>query len=376
MFTLLHLLGHRAAEMNWNDSDQGSGILWIPEDTNNLVNGNYENLITSHGTITLEKIQAWQDHLDEASDYRRQQDFMLFNCLMNTISLEAKARIQVKERQYVRGNRRHGLSLLKTILTESHLDSNATVNAIRQSISELSSYILQIDCDITKFNDYVSRLEQSLAARNETSQDLLVNIFKAYKAVRDQDFVKYIEQKESDYEDGSTLSHKSLMTMAENKFKNLVQKKKWCAPSELQNEIVALRAELQKSKKERQKKDKPSNGKGQGRKSSGKPDWLQEQRAPKQTALNQPRMWKNSKYHWCCPATGGKCEGAWVRHQPNECRGAKPKKKEENKKKKRKGNDAATSAGESKQPKLQLAKAYAAMKDAANADDSSQSDQD
>jgi hypothetical protein len=101
---------------------------------------------------------------------------MLFNCLMNTISLEAKAKIQVKERQYVRGNRRHGLSLLKTILTESHLDTNATVNAIRQSISELSSYIVQIDCDITKFNDYVSRLEQSLAARNETSQDLLVNI--------------------------------------------------------------------------------------------------------------------------------------------------------------------------------------------------------
>jgi hypothetical protein len=53
MFTLLHLLCHRAAEMNWNDDDQSSGILWIPEDTNNLVHGNYENLITSHGTITL-----------------------------------------------------------------------------------------------------------------------------------------------------------------------------------------------------------------------------------------------------------------------------------------------------------------------------------
>jgi hypothetical protein len=33
MFTLLHLLGDRAAEMNWNDDDQSSGILWIPEDT-------------------------------------------------------------------------------------------------------------------------------------------------------------------------------------------------------------------------------------------------------------------------------------------------------------------------------------------------------
>jgi hypothetical protein len=48
MFTLLHLLGHRAAEMDWNDNNQSSGILWIPEDTNNLVYGNYNNLITSH----------------------------------------------------------------------------------------------------------------------------------------------------------------------------------------------------------------------------------------------------------------------------------------------------------------------------------------
>jgi hypothetical protein len=239
----------------------------------------------------------------------------------------------------------------------------------------LSSYIVQIDCDITKFNDYVSRLDQSLAARNETSQDLLVNVFKAYKAVRDQEFVKYIEQKESNYEDGNNLNHKSLMTMADNKFKNPVQKKKWCAPSELQNEVVALRAELQKVKKDNRKhQDKPPNHNGKGRKSSGKPDWLLEQRAPKQPALDQPRMWKTLKYHWCCPATGGKCNGAWVRHQPKECHGAKSKKKDEDKKKKRKSKD--TSAGESKQPKLQLAKAYAAMKGTANGDDSSQSDQD
>jgi hypothetical protein len=154
------------------------------------------------------------------------------------------------------------------------------------------------------------------------------------------------------------------MTMAKNKFKNLVQKKKWCPPSELQNEVVALRAELQNVKKEGQKhkpKNKLLNSNGKGRKITGKPDWLLEQRAPKQTALDQPRMWKNSKYHWCCPATGGKCDGAWVRHQPVECYGTKSKKKEEDKNKKLKSKDSI-STGERKQPKLQLAKAYAAMR--------------
>jgi hypothetical protein len=58
-------------------------------------------------------------------------------------------------------------------------------------------------------------LEPFRATMNRGGLHLLENIFKAYKAVRDQDFVKYIEQKESDYEDGSAISHKSLMTMAE-----------------------------------------------------------------------------------------------------------------------------------------------------------------
>jgi hypothetical protein len=66
MFTLLHLLGHRAAEMNWNDYPGGTGILWIPESTENLVNTEYENLFTSHGTITIDMIHAWKEYLEEA----------------------------------------------------------------------------------------------------------------------------------------------------------------------------------------------------------------------------------------------------------------------------------------------------------------------
>jgi hypothetical protein len=72
MLTVLHLLGHRAAEMDWNNNNQSSGIRWIPEETNNLVYGNYNNQITSHGTITLATIHAWEDYLEESSDYRRQ----------------------------------------------------------------------------------------------------------------------------------------------------------------------------------------------------------------------------------------------------------------------------------------------------------------
>jgi hypothetical protein len=59
--------------MNWNDYPGGTGILWIPESTENLVNTEYENLLTSHGTITIDMIHAWEDYLEEASDYRRKK---------------------------------------------------------------------------------------------------------------------------------------------------------------------------------------------------------------------------------------------------------------------------------------------------------------
>jgi len=43
---------------------------------------------------------------------------------------------------------------------------------------------------------YVKDLIDLLTARGETTQDLLANVFKAYKAVNDQDFATYISQEE------------------------------------------------------------------------------------------------------------------------------------------------------------------------------------
>jgi len=60
---------------------------------------------------------------------------------------------------------------------------------IQAKLSTLDSYIMTIRCDITKFNAYVKDLIDSLTARGEMTQDLLANLFKAYKAVTDYEFV-------------------------------------------------------------------------------------------------------------------------------------------------------------------------------------------
>ncbi len=58
-----------------------------------------------------------------------------------------------------------GNLLLKVIIRESHIDTNATTSNIRTKLSSLDTYIHTIGQDITKFNGYVKLLIDSLQAR-------------------------------------------------------------------------------------------------------------------------------------------------------------------------------------------------------------------
>jgi len=94
------------------------------------------------------------------------------------------------------------------------LDTNATTKYLRDNLNSLNEYIVSIDCDIVKFNQYVNLQLDGLTARGETTHDLLNNLFKAYKAASDKKFVEYIERKEIKYEDGTDINPKDLMTLA------------------------------------------------------------------------------------------------------------------------------------------------------------------
>ena len=75
------------------------------------------------------------------------------------------------------------------------------------------------DCDIELFNDYVIGQVGKLHARGEQTQDLLVNLFKGYKACKDAEFVDYIKKKEDFNEKRGQVKYQQLMDWALNKFK-------------------------------------------------------------------------------------------------------------------------------------------------------------
>jgi len=85
--------------------------------------------------------------------------------------------------------------------------------------------------DVTAFNDYVQEIITNLEARGERLDDLMVNLFKGYKADSDKAFIFYNGLKKNDFEEGKDLSPETLMVYAENKYMTMEKSSLWNAPT-------------------------------------------------------------------------------------------------------------------------------------------------
>jgi hypothetical protein len=252
---------------------------------------------------------------------------------MQSVSDRGMERISIWREQYIltiNGTEyKAGLCLLKVIIRESYLDSNATVSSLRLQLSTLDQYIEENGSDIVEFNAHVRRLMDGLSARQATTQDLLVNLFKAYKKCNDKLFNQYIIDIENRHEDGTnTITEMELMNRTSNYYKKRMTNstQKWEEDPEQRErdtKIQALQAQIQQLKKA----GKSGTGKKGAKqpkstKSDGKerPGWLANNTPPKNPT--DTNTWKSTTYYWCDKSTGGKCGGKWRVHKPKECKGA------------------------------------------------------
>ena len=370
LYTFLRELTRRARQYGWDNT--------CCEVALNPANpmGPTRSLLLNHGELTLEQVREAEQAYMFGQTRAAQDTHMLYQCLMNSLSKAGKERVLVWEDQYTITNamgeiRESGALLLKVIIRESHLDTNATSSTIRSKLASLDKYIATIGSDIIKFNQHVMMLTDGLRARGETSNDLLTNLFDAYTAASDNTFVEYITRRQERYEDGEDITPEALMNLAANKYKTLLQKGKWNAPTPEQEEIQALQAQLKNLKKAAKKagsrRGDPKHSKGSGKsgkdKSSGKaqrkelPEWMN--KAPPKAELKKSKMWQGKEWWWCHPDTGGKCDGVYRRHKPSECKGMQ---------KKTKRNDAGEQPKEEAKKKARIAAAMAAV---ASEDDAS-----
>ena len=86
----------------------------------------------------------------------------------------------LKQDQYTINGTPDGPMFLKILISAVYIDTRATTSHIRATLSSLDEHLAKYDNNITKFNDFVSTQLSGLRARGEDTQDLLVNLFKAY----------------------------------------------------------------------------------------------------------------------------------------------------------------------------------------------------
>jgi len=326
LYQFLELLKERARNHGWDD-----GIMSIP---GVIAGGTPSQLLSDYGTIDLKRIKTYEETYIDTACRQAQDSNLLYECIMKSLASECKDKVTIWKKHYFAKGLPSGNLLLKVLIRECYLDTNATSGAIRKRLSSLDTYLPTVGYNITKFNLYVAKLIQQLRARGESSNDLLINLFTGYLAATDKSFTAYIEKKLETYEEGTPVTPDQLMLWARNKYDLLLDKGLWNAPTEEEEKILALSAKIKQmenrwkkgGEKSHDKKSPTENSttnsppiKREREKKKELPDWFATQ--PKD--VNKPITWNKKEWHWCGKATGGKCE-KFTRHKPNQCRGIKP----------------------------------------------------
>ena len=85
-----------------------------------------------------------------------------------------------------------------------------------------------------------------MQGEKQQTQDLLVNLFKGYKACKDAEIVDYIKKKKDLYEEGGEVSYQQLMDWSSlNKFKTRKESEQWwCQRTTEEETIIALQAQV------------------------------------------------------------------------------------------------------------------------------------
>jgi len=242
----LELTRAGAEVQGWNLS-----VLAIPDDIADPL-GNTWDFLDHYGEINLAHCRAHAMTYFNQHNRAAQDSMQLYTCVMNLMSWVGRNKVTGFRNQYSVNGTPCGILLLKVIVCESYIDTNATTSYIRGQLSSLDEYLPTVDYDIGKMNLHVQSLIEALNARGEMTADLLTNLFKGYKSAKDENFVNYINLKEEYYEEGNALGANELMEFAKNKWSILKQKHLWNAPSPQEEKILALEAKVKKL--EQQKK--------------------------------------------------------------------------------------------------------------------------
>ena len=130
---------------------------------------------------------------------------MMVECLLASLTEGCFLKISNEEAKYTEKTVKSAALLYKLLMKKVIVDTRATTYQFRSSLDNLENYMGTINSNIELFNQHVKNTKEGLTARGESVNDLLLKLFKGYKATAVTNFVEYMEKKEESYLEGKDL---------------------------------------------------------------------------------------------------------------------------------------------------------------------------
>ena len=321
----------RARRFNWQR------LITVPID-----DGTTRNVLTHYGQVSLDNTRAHAMTYVNTPTRDAHDNDMFYYFLADSMTNDFCTTVLLYVDVYTVANVPVASAPLKQIIILTRVDNPALTMHIREMLIESKSNLLHLKGNITEFNQWVRKQMGRLHARDQEAVDLLYYLWKAYKAAPDDEFMVYIKDLKSQCDDGrATFTAEDLMVLAENKYeaRPFDEEYTWGKPTEDQEKIVAMTAEINSLKKacngaatpkpakkksassktQANKKAQPKKTKEQKKKTNEK--WAWKNMPPKDTDGKEGnafiKTFEGKKYYWCLRKNNG--AGMWTLHHPNDC---------------------------------------------------------
>ena len=255
------------------------------------------------------------------SNRKAQNNHMMAECMLASIVESYFYVISNEHEKYTVQDVKVSSLLYKLLMTKAIVDTRATTYQFRNNLANMDNYMTSVKSNIEMFNIYVKNTIEGLKARRESVDDLMMLIFKGYKAASESKFIEYISTKEERYVDdikGDILDWEQLMQLSLNKFTMRRDNCEWGAPTEEQSQLTALSSEIRKLKENNKQlintlKRTKKTGKRSNPCTVNNKKWAWKKISPP-TGTSSVKTVEGKKYHGCTN------HQAWTLHSTEQYR--------------------------------------------------------
>ena len=320
--------------------------LWIPKRLGQQPNERRYYMPTEHGKIRWNHLLRVVRSYIHTNTRRAQDDKMLAECLLKSVSKTAHTTISSFRKQYQFAHRvKSGVVVLFIILRESRTRTVTEPDTVKLQLAGAVNAFKQFEGNVRRFNEWILQKQHLLHIHGETSTDLRMHLMRAYASSSDYRLTQYVDAVKNEYRDKKKmkkLTPERLMSLVQAKYDDIQHDKELDAQEKRnqggdpdlvamestqnwKNKYDKLRKKVNKGKNpDKTPTDTKSNSSKHKKSKKGKQVQFPAEEAKSWPAPADPSVPKNYNglMLWYCTH-----HKKWGMHKSDECRMHKSNKK-------------------------------------------------